>query len=359
MAEHSADHLQLRLDDKTVEAKTELYPEQVREPARWLAAFVREKCNRQISILAEKCKRLGFETDYSYWHKIICGKYFVTDPKTNRLIGSPQNFLQVIEALRKNEKIEWRAGRPPFIETPTWEMVRDFIDKKRNPKRVNKFGGIVGPTGSQKSACFKQYRQLNNHGKVIHIEAPANGRMTDFLTDMAVAYGESASKTGEKKRSAITQAVNETKCIIIDNVQRLYAPARGGEQPVFTFLQKLQDDTDCTVIMSYTPDFVRVLTAGMDRGYFEQFVGRMGGLKKTLVLPEFAPRGDILAIAESYQFKDADKHIKYLELIAREPGRIRTLFEDLQEAQAEAAEANEPLTIEHLRLVRGEEDKDL
>jgi hypothetical protein len=352
----STDHLQLKLDDKTIETKTENYPDDAREAARWLAAYCREKCNRQISILVAKAKKLKFETDYSYWHKILTGKYFCSDPKTGKTIGSVQNFLQVVEELRKIERIEWRAGRPPFIETGTYHLIADFIDKKRQPGRVNKFGGIVGVTGSQKTASFKQYRMLNNHGKVVLVDSPEKPRMAPFITDLAVAYGEAASQCGEKKRSYITQAVNETKCIIVDNVQRLYREESGADQPIFSFLQKLQDDTDCTIILSYTPDFVRKLNEGLSRGYFEQFVGRMGGLKKSLVLPEFAPRDDILAIAEAYQFADAKKHIKYLESISREPGRIRALFDDLQDAKSLAESDKQPLSVEHLRMVRGEEE---
>ena len=352
-----AEHLQLRLDDKTVEAKTEAYPQEAREHARWLAGFVRERCARQLSVLVENVKKLGFKSDYSYWHKILTGKYFGPDPdRPGKTVGSVSNFVQIMEELRKGVRLNEQAGRPPFIETPTWDMINDFVTMKRQPGRVNKFGGIVGPTGSQKSACFREYQSRNNHGKVVHIEAPERPRMGQFLTDLARAYGESATKTGEKKISAITEAVNETKCIIVDNVQRLYKDNRGGDQPIFNFLQKLQDDTGCTIIFSYTPDFTRVLSSGADRGYFEQFIGRMGGLKKVLALPDFAPAEDLLCIARAYKLKDAEKHVKYLDSMVRQPGRIRAFFEDLQDAKAEAVAAKEELTIAHLKMVRGEED---
>jgi AAA domain len=346
---------ELRLDDKTVEARTEGYPDEAREAARWVAGFIRDKCNRQISTLLGKCKTLGHVLDYSYWHKIVCGKYFGPDPtRPGKVAGSVANFLQVVNALREADIQERRSGRPPFIETPTWELINNFITKKRMPGRVNKFGGIVGATGTQKSACLIEYQMRNNHGMVVHVEAPETPRMSQFVTDLAVAYGENRSVNTARKTAAISLAVKANKCIIVDNVQRLYNDKRGGNQPIFNFLQKLQDDTDCTIIFSYTPDFTRILENGMDRGYFEQFVGRMGGLGKALVLPEFAPAEDLQVVAEAYGLKDAGKHVKYLDKLARQPGRIRAFFEDMQDAKAEAE--GKPLTIAHLKMVRGEEE---
>ena len=33
-----------------------------------------------------------------------------------------------------------QMGKIPFAETPTWDLIRDYIDKKRLPQRINKFG---------------------------------------------------------------------------------------------------------------------------------------------------------------------------------------------------------------------------
>lgn len=348
------EHLQLRLDDKWVESKTEGYPEIAREGARWLAAYVRERCSRQIAILVKKAESLKFETDYSYWHKVLTGKYFGPDPaKPGKIIGSVENFLKMVDALRTLAKREGQAGRTPFIETTTWTMISDFVDVIRQPFWVNKFGGIVGYTGTQKSACLKEYRNRNNHGKVVHIEAPERPRMGQFLTDLAVAYGESATKTGEKKISAITQAVNDMKCIIVDNVQRLYTARKGGDQPIFNFLQKLQDDTDCTVILSWTPTFTQTLTSGLDRGYFEQFIGRMGGMESVLELPPYAPREDVVIIAEAYGLKPDETEVEYLESVARRPGRIRALFGALQKGKSEALGNEEVFAVSHVKAVVG------
>jgi len=346
--------LQLKLDDKTIEAKSLLYPEEVREPMQWVAAYCRDRCNHQISVLCAKCKDLKFETDYTYWHKIFAGKYFLIAPQTGKPVGSVKNFLQIVEALRRRDRIDWRAGSIPFVETGTWNIIRDRIDIIRQLGRVNRFLGIAGPTGSQKTACFKEYKQRNNHGRVTHLEAPERPRMTQFINDLARCYGETVMKTMDRNIWFITQTVNETKTIIVDNVQRLYQPDMEGDQPIFNFLQKLQDDTGCAIVLSFTPLFVRTLKQGMNRGYFEQFIGRMGGERKLLILPDYAPRADVLAIANAFGLQDAEKHADYLETIAREPGRIRTLFDDLQAAKQLAED--KPFTIAQLREAREEEE---
>lgn len=347
----------LKLDDIVIEQKTAHYPEEAQEPARWLAGFVRENCNKQIAPLVERLKKIGHKTDYSLWHRILTGKYFQKDD-AGKITGSVNNFIQIVDALRAQARIEWRAGRPPFIETPTFHLITDYIDKKRQPERANKFGSIIGYTGTQKSASFKEYRSRNNHGKVVHVESPERASMNQFLTDLARQYVGYNLTRGNDKRARITANVNEHKCIIVDNVQRLYAEDAGANQTIFSFLQKLQDDTDCTIIMSYTPEFADVLTRGAGRGYFEQFIGRMGGLRKALVLPDFATRDDVLAIAAGFDLKEAKSNVKYLEAISREPGRIRALFDDLQDAAQLAKADKKPLTIDYVRMVRSEEESE-
>lgn len=341
------------LDDKTIEANTAHYSEKVHEPILWAAAYCRERCNGLIPILVERCKKLKFNITCETWERIFTGKYFVK--KEGKIGGSIDNFLRTVEELRKNDRLAWRAGRMPFIETPTWHDIEQFITRKRQPGRVNKFGAIIGPTGSQKSESFKHYCVLNNHAACKHIEAPEKPSLGQFITELAFTYGIARGQTTRKKIDGIVETVNEHKTIIIDNVQRLYMPDREGNQPLFNFCQKLQDDTGCTIIFSWTPDFTDILSRGKSRGYFEQFVGRMGGLNRNLVLPDYATREDILCIAEACGLKDAAKHIEYLEKITREPGRIRILFEDLQDAMQLAAADGQDLTITHIRQARGEE----
>lgn len=343
-----------------MELRVAKYPEKAREPVLWLAAFVRNKCNREISVLQEACKKANISDipDYTTFNRILIGTYFKVDEVTGRVQGSVNNLLKIVETLRELDRYEEDAGKTPFIETPTWTLISNSIDKARLPQRINKFAGIAGPTGSQKTACFKEYKARNNHGKVVYTDAPETSSLPRYTYDLAAAYfgKDGLDNSTARNIRRISNAVNPTKCIIVDNVQRLYIERMGNDQPVFNFLQKLQDDTGCTVILGFVPLFIRTLSTGVSRGYFEQFVGRMGGLRKILQLPEKPTRDDILAIAEGFKLRDAEKHIKYLETIAHSPGLIRPLFEDLQDAKAEAEADKKPLTIDYIRMVRGEEE---
>jgi hypothetical protein len=53
--------------------------------------------------------------------------------------------------------------------------------------------------------------------------------------------------------------------------------------------------------------------------------------------------------------RDAAKHARKLAQIAREPGRIRILFDDLQDAKQLAQSQKVALTIDHLLEVREED----
>lgn len=347
----------LSLEASKIEAIGLTYPE-IREDFIWLAGYLRERCSRKLEVLEHRIREHGFKTDKTTLSRIFRGlwnKDTKGQPLKHPLI-SVLNFGQIVDALRKAATREELAGKVPFIETGTWEDINLYIEIKRAPEQVCKFGLIIGPTGSQKSACCKHYRDLNNSGKVVHLEAPEKPTMGRFVRELGKAYGIPEKVSGEKLRMRINENVTAAKCIIIDNIQRLHKPNQGWQQEIFSYLQKLQDDTGCTIILVAVPEFEEILQKGRDQGYFEQFEGRVGGVKEFLTLPAFTPREDIRAIAESFGLKDRNKEtLEYLEKISRERGRIRILFNALQKAKRLADAEGEKLTIAYVRRARNEE----
>ena len=113
----------------------------------------------------------------------------------------------------------------------------------------------------------------------------------------------------------------------------------------------MQDDTDCTVILTLTPVFVTKLKRSIAEGYFEQFIGRAGGERDILTLEDYPSAEDVLAIAKSFGLQDPDKHNDELVKMAHEAGRIRVLFEALQEAKVQAGKKE--LTMKQVRAARG------
>jgi DNA transposition AAA+ family ATPase len=350
-------HTDMRLDDATVAAKIQRYPEAVQEPVAWLAAYVRERCSSRRDVLVDQVKKRGFKGSTfseNYFYRVLTGRYFQPDPgRPGKVLGSVQNLLQVIDALRANVLLHERAGKPPFVETSTWHMMRDFFDGKRAPESVCKFGVIIGPTGGQKTECAKHYCHLNNHGACVHLEAPERPSIATFLNDLTARYGNSTHVNSAQRKSDIANCVTDKKMIVVDNVQRLYVPGRGGDQPIFNYLQKLQDDSGCTIILMFAAIGSDFLTRGMEQGYFEQFEGRAGGRDQFLVMDDYAPREDVEAFASAYGLRGGET-ITYLEKLSRKPGRIRILCDSLQLAKRLADSRQERMTLSHVREVRGE-----
>lgn len=345
------------LDDAKIEARAAVLPEEMQEPYRWISVYLREECHRELDVLTKRFEEIGIERDKTTWSKILRGHWNRDAngvPRETPVI-SMKNFLKEVDRLRRDAQLKANAGKVPFIMTGTAQSIWDYIDLKRAPDRVNKFGVVIGETGSQKTATFREYVTVNNHGTCVWLEAPAKPRVSEFIADLGECYGCPRNSNTARRMVKITESVTDKKTIIVDNVQRLYDPRFEGNQEIFNFLQKLQDKTRCTIILSFTPTFENTFRKGRDKGYFEQFEGRAGGARSFLRLPTHAPEEDVVQIAEAFGLQHAGKHEDYLVAISREPGRIRTLFEALQTAKVLANAASAKLTIDHVREARGED----
>lgn len=351
------DHSRARLDTQTLEARAQHLPEAMRELFVWLGSFTRDECARDIDILASRFVALGFRHDKTTWSKILRGMWQqdADGNPTESPCLAEEKFIKAVTALKNDARIKELGGRIPFVETPTAVDIFNYLDAKRAPDRVNKFGVIIGETGTQKSASLAEYCRRNNHGICVMVEAPERPSMTQFMTDLANRYGFSTHDGYMRKKNYVLGAVTAKKTVIVENIQRLYDPRAKDNQPIFSFLQKLQEDTGCTIIMTLTPTFERTMTGGLQRGFFEQFEGRAGGRRTFLRLPAYPPEEDVVMIAKAFGLQDAARHGAELTRIAKEDGRIRCLFEDLQEAKIDAERAKEKLTINHVREVRGEQ----
>lgn len=346
----------LKLDVPTMETRVVHYPEDLREPVLWLSSYIREDCGRDLDILTENARKLKIEFDKTTWSKVLRGRWNrnAENAEVTPIVNLAK-LLNAIKTLRADVKLKQQAGAVPFVMTSTAQTIFDFITALRATNRVNKFGIIVGRTGTQKTASTKEYCRRNNHLACIHQEAPAKPSYSQFVTDIAVKYGSARQSHWGKMLNLIYESVNETRTIVIENVQRLYVEKAQADQPVFNFLQKLQDETGCTIVLTITPVFADTLTKKLANGYFEQFIGRAGGVQEFLRLPDFAPEEDVLKIAQSFGLQQADKHLDYLVKVSQEPGLIRILFGTLQKAKIAAEAAKEKLTIQHVREARGED----
>lgn len=312
------------------------YPDPIRERVRWLIGYWLDEClGSNTGLRAIACKA-GHDKSEEYYYNLIGGYNFKTSTGTWKEGGKAWGeFLEIYEAIKRYAEQAARQGRMTFVETPTYRCIHDFITARRSLNAVCKIGGITGPTGGQKTAALKQYALLNNHGAVIRIEAPACPRVGVLQRKIADKYHIPATRLiyNAGREAAIREQVNETRTIIIDNAQRLYVPGKGSDQPCFNWLLELQEDTECTLILSFTTDFTDVLTAGRAKGYFEQFIGRMGGAQDLLRLPDYTPASDLRVIAKAFGLQDGKGAMDYLHRWSRADGRIRIVFSRLQRAK--------------------------
>lgn len=357
-----------RLSSKDIIETRTLFPEEMREPFTWLAEYLRDECHAEVDVLEAIIREVGLPTTAGTIAKLICGRWDTdaAGTKTTPII-SARNFIQLVDRVRKQARLKRVQGQIEFVETSAWQLISDYIEVRRAENAVCKFGMILGPTGSQKGACEKHYCLLNNHGACTYIEAPDSPSISKFTRTITRAFGVSQAFSISRQLVELEDSINRTRTLIIANIQRLYRPNAGWYQPVFNWLQTTQERTNCTIILeaAVQSDFCAALRKGREFGYFEQFVGRCGG--EFLVLPDYPPAGDLLAIGAAFgllpspggegrgegERKREKQTLALLEEIARREGRIRTLFHTLQKAARVANGGKQKLTLDHVRDAAG------
>ena len=330
------------------ESRSTHYPEPARESAAYLFQFMHERCNGSPALVAEILRKLNPQ-DYpdkeQYVYQVTTGRYFRQG--AGRL--AVENLVELAQRLRQWDLLEQSRGRIAFNEQlRNWKLVRDYVDRKRDRGAVCKFGAIQGDTGEGKSACCAHYQLLNNHGQTVMLEAPSIPSLPRFLMKLGAAYNITRGLSTNERLIEIEKNVNDTRCIIIQNIQKLYNRKAGPNQPIFNYLQELQDDTSCSIIVTWTPTFRDELTNGRDSKYFAQFVSRLGGIDDVLVLKR-PNKADLLSILEQFEITDTKDALRIIAPWAFEAGAYRLIYERLRKAKLLAGKHR--LTTAHIDLV--------
>lgn len=301
------------------------YPDSVRDDALWLRHYCATHFNNEHALIAKVAASLGIDQSDNYWYQILTGRYF----KPN---GSAAKLKEYIGAIRAWAIARAAEGKIPFVETKNWRLVRDYIDRRRAPGSVLKFGAIEGLTGSQKTHCTKHFRDLNNHLKTVHMEAPAKATRGRFVHKLARSYLLPANWTSVRKELEIESIVNADRTIIIDNIQRLFRPdVKPDQQPIFNYLHELQDDTGCTMIFSWVPTFHKTITSADP--FWRQFLARIGGEDQILRLDQKLPKADLLAFARAFGVANDAAALPILRRWAESDLGIRILTARLEAAR--------------------------
>jgi hypothetical protein len=342
--------LTVRRDLSQFEASIAHYPEATKHASAWLYQFMMARCNGSPAIVAALLKKLEpstYQNKEQYIYQVTTGRYFRQAAGEKAITA----LLEMVALLKKHELIAEQTGKVAYNEElSVWKKVRNYIDRKRARDAVCKFGAIEGDTGTGKTQATKHYTLLNNHGSTVRFEAP-NPSLARFLMKLGCCYNILPHVRTHERLAKIEENVNDTRTIIIENVQKLYNPKTGPVQPIFSYLQELQDDTDCTIIMTWTPIFRSELMSGKDKNYFKQFVSRIGGIEDVLQLDGKLPKSDVQSIAEQFGVEDFAACYPLLNTWARQPGPLRILYSRLQKAKSLAR--GKAVTLDHLEAVDG------
>jgi len=320
------------------------YPKESHQPIIRLTEYIRTQLNASLTRFLSLAREAGVTRAQNTWYQIFAGKYFRTNTGAD---GVMQDIAIIFDYIEQGIAKE---GRIPFVETSTWQMVEDYIDAIRAPNNVCRIGIIVSNTGTQKTACLEEYRWRNNHGTTARFEAPATPRLNKLLLKWVKCYSPRKSwKQNSLIEIELRAQLNEKKVVIIENAQRLYQQNRGAEQEIFSFLQEIQEDTGCILILCWTRGFTKTFLNGSERAFFEQFVGRVGGADQILSLPEKMPVKDLRKVAAECGVEDIENALPLLKEWAKAEGKCRILFSKLQKAKRYAeADGSQTISTEHL-----------
>ncbi|ACB76671.1 ATP-binding protein [Opitutus terrae] len=360
---HLADRAIIRGDVNAAIERFAHYPDAVREGALWLRLFTQQKLNGEHALLWKLACALGLRDasgnnpSDQYWYQVVTGRYFKPG-------GDAKRLKVYIDAIRAHALRQERAGMIGFVETDNWTLFRDYVDSRRTFSSSCRVGAVEGLSGAQKTSCRKQYTALNNHRETVGFEAPARATRARVVQKLAELYQVAESKNvGGKEveierflKSAVTIEVGEAKprCIIIDNVQRLFRPnVQPDQQPVFNYLHELQDDIGFCLILMWVPSFTRVITS--NDPYWAQWVGRIGGPDEILRLDQKLPRKDLLKFAREFRVVNDPEAYPLLKKWNATPWGCRVPVQKLEKARKLAnAESSDEISVDHLRRVDSE-----
>ena len=328
-----------------------VYPAEAVDATLAIRDYTLKHCEGNLFTLVQHVQRKGFNHGYNFFYQVLSGRYFGTDAKGKQQ-GAAKSILDVWRQLEVFDRFSTKLANTRFVETHVWHLMNNYVQRKRAPFTCCKFGAVRGRTGNQKSECFREIVRREPPGSITLIEAPETPNLALLIAELAFLLGAKKSDPQAVKREVIrSHFAQQDRVLVVENVQRCFDPRRHARQPVFDFLQKMQEDTRCVVIISWTPVETEFDEA-FSNDYFEQFVGRVGGLREVIEIDDYQCDEDILAIAESFGLAKpaVEGAMTQLRSLVREKssGRVRALFNALQMSARDAYSRKETYTIKHL-----------
>lgn len=344
-----------KINQNTIDDTKGAYPPEVHDALQYLFGYCNDKCGGDRNRLSARLKQQGLKFAPNTLYQFFTGRMVDAD---GAFKGSVDNYNAAAETLRDAELGRFKGGAFPPVETDVMRLLRNAINTTRKPGRVCKWLFVTGTTASQKTFCCKWYAAEVNSGRTVYREAPDVPDLNVLTYELAQSVGKVANGARRYERvQHLSDNLNENHCVIIDNAQRLYNPRTGNTQACFSFLQRLQDETGCAIVLVFVKEtFTRPnagkrgpavhdplddILFGPAAGFFGQFLGRIGGEENILRLPDESSDADLLAFAHAAGLKGANAKtvLPVLRFLDKRDGRLRIVIQNLQDAADRARAA--------------------
>jgi DNA transposition AAA+ family ATPase len=255
--------------------------------------------------------------------------------------GSWGNIVKAIASYRRIATERAGIQRVGFAENSIARLIWAGLDYAVANNSITE---IIGESGQGKTLATETWRDRNNHGRSVLVEAPPIGGVRAFLRVLAEAVGINKNLPADQLLEALVRAFNPNRILIIDEARRLLpSDTRGDVNPVkLEVVRYLHDRTKCAVALIATQRFDDTLKKLTYQ--FEQVLGRIGQpvrLFRTIADKDFLP------ILGQYYAKPSDRLVAQVREIVNEQGRLRVLGELLKVATRISSKAGAKLTEDH------------
>lgn len=279
---------------------------------------------------AGKC----IDKDATTVHRLFNGRYGASYAN---MVADINRYRKIAEERAKRKDIG-------FIETSIWRKVSIVC---RSALYDGMPAYIYGASQIGKTACLEEYARRNNHGQSRYVRMPAAPTYSKVLEQLSAACFISTRHAIGDLNRRVFNAIDDRTLLIFDEFHQVFIGANDmSARKVVEFIREVYDRTHCGIVICGTKVVQEEFERGRQRMVWDQF--RRRGMVE-LVLPDVAPKADVLKIASAFGLDEPDTGTMEIIRAMLERSGIGMYFKFLQFAHGMAATQKKPLSWDHFQ----------
>lgn len=292
----------INISGDTCTVKTAAYPEEHRGLVRWLFAYAKESEWSWADLQRET--NISSTTLYRVWN----GKY--ANPESGEKIDL-SNLCEKIARFKELALERGQQNRLRFVETSVFRRIDKIC---REALVMQAIGMIYGESQIGKTESLLEVARRNNHGNTPYVLMPASAGAQAMMKSIAAACHISARTGFEQLRERVTNFLDPSKLLIIDEVHESFVSyQRQSMVRCLSLLRQIQEVSQCGLILCGT----NVFRTEMERGEFAQSLKQLRKRGIWELQLEDHPAGkDMALIWEAYKLAppsgDAAELVKWI-----------------------------------------------